>query len=87
MMASPQCLGYNPRSKLTASICLPSKQDILKDVKKAVKTIKAKGVYVATDNDPMQEELNKHLKSLKVNHSGLERMSTWPVNFITCHAG
>jgi peptide-O-fucosyltransferase len=47
-------------------MCLPSKQTILKDVKKAVKAIKAKGVYVATDNDPLQDELSKHLKSLKV---------------------
>lgn len=71
MMASPQCMGYKPQAKLTASLCLPEKQDVLKDVKRAVKAIKAKGVYVATDNDPMLNDLSKHLKSLKVRvHCG-----------------
>ena len=66
MMASPQCLGYQPAVKLTRSLCLPSKQDVLKEVKKLVKSIKAKGVFVATDSDPMLKELREHLKALKM---------------------
>ncbi|XP_070531653.1 GDP-fucose protein O-fucosyltransferase 1-like [Ptychodera flava] len=67
MFASPQCLGYkNEHGKLTYNICFPPVEDILRRTKKAVKKTKAKGVFVATDDNPLLSELSKSLKSLKV---------------------
>ena len=47
-------------------MCLPPKSEVLKKTKKIVKKVKAKRVFVATDNDPMIKELTEALKSLKV---------------------
>ncbi|XP_006818460.1 GDP-fucose protein O-fucosyltransferase 1-like [Saccoglossus kowalevskii] len=67
LFASPQCLGYNnEHGKLTYDLCFPGVDEILKKTKKAVKKIKAKGVFVATDDNPLISELTKSLKSQKV---------------------
>lgn len=63
--ASPQCIREGSK-KLTYEMCFPPKKEILKKVKKVVKKIKAKRVFVATDHDPMLKELSQALKSLKV---------------------
>ena len=47
-------------------LCLPSKKHILKRVKDVVKKLKAKSVFVATDNDAMIPDLTKALKKLGV---------------------
>ena len=47
-------------------MCFPPKKEILKKVKKVVKKIKAKRVFVATDHDPMLKDLSQALKSHKV---------------------
>eukprot|EP00117_Sycon_ciliatum_P043314 scpid18904/ scgid31380/ GDP-fucose protein O-fucosyltransferase 1; Peptide-O-fucosyltransferase 1; GDP-fucose protein O-fucosyltransferase 1; Peptide-O-fucosyltransferase 1 len=64
-MASLQCTHETTR-QVTWEMCLPKASTVLKDVKKALKKTKAKYLFVATDSDPMLEEFNKHLKSLKV---------------------
>lgn len=65
-MASPQCLGYGRGTKVTQKMCFPPKEEILRLVKNAVLKTKAKHIYVATDKNPMKEDLENHLKSLKV---------------------
>lgn len=64
--ASPQCIREGSK-KLTHEMCFPPKKEILKKVKKVVKKIKAKRVFVATDHDPMLKDLSQALKSLKVS--------------------
>jgi len=63
--ASPQCIREGSK-KLTYEMCFPPKKEILKRVKKVVKKIKARRVFVATDHDPMLKDLSQALKSLKV---------------------
>jgi peptide-O-fucosyltransferase len=47
-------------------MCLPSEKEILKRVKKTVKAVKAKSVFVATDDNPLLQKLTKALQKLKV---------------------
>lgn len=65
-MASPQCLGYSRYRTVTKELCFPPKQDILNRTEEAVRRFKAKAVFVATDSDPMTEELKFRLKGLNV---------------------
>lgn len=66
-MASPQCLGYTRYRTVTEQLCFPPKQDILNRTEEAVRTYGAKAVFVATDSDPMIDELNFRLKGLDVS--------------------
>ncbi|XP_073244298.1 GDP-fucose protein O-fucosyltransferase 1-like isoform X1 [Porites lutea] len=66
LFASTQCIREGSK-KLTYEMCFPPKKEILKRVKKVVKKIKAKRVFVATDHDPMLKDLSQALKSLKVS--------------------
>jgi len=73
LFAAPQCLGYhNEHGKANLELCFPSKQTIFKQVKRMVKDIKARSVFVASDHDYMIEELNHALKKLKVRAYHLE---------------
>ena len=67
LFASTQCIREGSK-KLTYEMCFPPKKEILKRVKKVVKKIKAKRVFVATDHDPMLKDLSQALKSLKVGY-------------------
>ncbi|XP_077986450.1 GDP-fucose protein O-fucosyltransferase 1-like [Glandiceps talaboti] len=67
LFASPQCLGYrNEHGTLTYDMCMPRIEQVLKKTRKAVKKMKAKGVFVATDDKPLITELTKSLKKFKV---------------------
>ncbi|CAH1253802.1 Hypp1248 [Branchiostoma lanceolatum] len=70
LFASGQCVGYDHRTAktLTKEMCFPSKKEVLKAVRKAVKKVKAKSIYVATDNDPMLPDLRKEFDQLSVFH-------------------
>ena len=68
-MASPQCLGYSRYRTVTKELCFPPKQDILSRTEEAVRRFKAKAVFVATDSDPMTDELKFRLKGLNVSIS------------------
>ena len=48
-------------------MCSPPKKEVLKRTKNIAKQIKAKSVFVATDNDAMLDELTKALKKLGVH--------------------
>ncbi|PVD23011.1 hypothetical protein C0Q70_16272 [Pomacea canaliculata] len=62
-MASPQCLGYSKDKLVTMELCLPSTATVLRMTKDVVESIRATVVYVATDKDPMLQELTNHLGS------------------------
>lgn len=66
-MASPQCLGYSRYRTVTRNLCYPPKQDILNRTEEAVRKTSAKAVFVATDDDPMLDELKFRLKGLNVS--------------------
>ena len=66
-MASPQCLGYSRYRTVTRDLCFPPKQDILNRTEEAVIKYRAKAVFVATDSDPMLDELKFRLKGLNVS--------------------
>lgn len=58
-MGSPQCCGYDRKYKLTKEMCLPPKDVIVEKVKEIAKLHGANHVFIATDKDPMMEELSK----------------------------
>lgn len=69
LFAAPQCLGYqNEHGRVTQELCFPTKQTILKQIKRIAKDIKAKSVFVASDHDHMIKELSHALKKLKVSN-------------------
>ena len=67
MFGSAQCLGYRmEHGQLSSDLCFPPESTVLKQIKRAVKRIKANSVFVATDNDAMIEKIQKALKKQKV---------------------
>ena len=68
LFASAQCLGYRQEhGSLTQEICLPPDHIVIKQVKATAKLIKAKALFVATDDRPLIKELTKALKHMKVS--------------------
>ncbi|XP_073941705.1 O-fucosyltransferase 1 isoform X2 [Choristoneura fumiferana] len=69
LFAAPQCLGYkNERGTLTASMCLPSKTEIIRQIKRVLKRLDdIKYVFVATDSNPMISELSNALHRFDVS--------------------
>ncbi|XP_066943775.1 GDP-fucose protein O-fucosyltransferase 1 [Macrobrachium rosenbergii] len=66
--AAPQCLGYrNEHGVATQELCLPSESTIVKKLKRVIKSVGAKSVFVASDNDFMIEPLSKALHKMKVS--------------------
>ncbi|XP_071537854.1 GDP-fucose protein O-fucosyltransferase 1 isoform X2 [Panulirus ornatus] len=67
LFAAPQCLGYrNEHGVATAELCLPSENTIIKKLKRVIKSIGAKSIFVASDNDFMIERLTRALQKMKV---------------------
>lgn len=66
-MASPQCLGYSRYRTVTRDLCFPAREDVLNRTEQAVRKLGAKALFVATDNDPMLEELKLRLKGMNVS--------------------
>ncbi|CAK1549858.1 unnamed protein product [Leptosia nina] len=68
LFSSPQCVGYkNERGPLTFSMCLPSKSEIIKQVKRALKKYgNIKFIYVASDSNHMIEEFISALKDFEI---------------------
>ncbi|UYV73442.1 O-fut1 [Cordylochernes scorpioides] len=67
LFSAPQCLGYNgEHGTATPELCMPPPKQILAQLRRAVKATRARGVYVASDNNHMIPEINKALKDLKV---------------------
>ena len=46
---------------VSQKLCLPSEEDVLQQVKEAATKIGAKVIFVATDNDPMKEAIEKYM--------------------------
>ncbi|KAF5281248.1 hypothetical protein FQA39_LY05134 [Lamprigera yunnana] len=76
LFAAPQCLGYrNEKGKATMEMCLPSKETIIRQLKRAVKNYNnadnhkndpIKAVFVASDNNHMLEDLSSALKRMNI---------------------
>ncbi|XP_033643156.1 GDP-fucose protein O-fucosyltransferase 1-like [Asterias rubens] len=67
LFGSPQCLGYHfEHGQVTQEMCFPPRDLVKKQVRRRVKKMKAKVVFVAADADPMIAELTKMLEPYKV---------------------
>lgn len=75
LFSAAQCLGYrNERGVATKDMCLPSKELIIKQIKRQIKvhnekhpTNVIKSIFVASDSDHMIAELNEALKRSKIS--------------------
>ena len=62
LFASPQCLGYDFESgQVTAELCFPTSEIILRDIKNVVRRKGYKAVFVAADSDAMIQQITKAL--------------------------
>ncbi|XP_023955249.1 GDP-fucose protein O-fucosyltransferase 1 isoform X2 [Bicyclus anynana] len=68
LFSAPQCVGYkNEKGKLTSSMCLPQKSEIIKQIKRALKKFKdIKYVFVASDSNHMIEDLKTSVKNMEL---------------------
>lgn len=75
LFSAPQCLGYrNEFGKANADMCLPSKELVLKQLRRQIKRFNQananndiRSIFVASDNNHLIDELNDGLKRLKVS--------------------
>ncbi|KAJ8936363.1 hypothetical protein NQ318_007130 [Aromia moschata] len=78
LFAAAQCVGYqNERGKATPEMCLPSKETIIRQLKRIIKNINnsvnnnndrtIKFVFVASDSNHMLDDLKTALKRMKVH--------------------
>lgn len=75
LFASPQCLGYNnERGDLFPELCMPSKDLIIKQLKRLIKNVKqthknneVRSIFVASDSNHMITELNTALSRMNVS--------------------
>ncbi|KAL1491424.1 hypothetical protein ABEB36_012025 [Hypothenemus hampei] len=72
LFAAPQCLGYrNEGGNATPEMCLPSKELIIRQLKRTIKSMNNSGksvraVFVASDSNHMIEDLQSSLRRMKV---------------------
>ncbi|KAJ1519866.1 hypothetical protein ONE63_004108 [Megalurothrips usitatus] len=75
LFSAPQCLGYrNERGKATHEMCFPSKDTIIKQIKRHLRklTDKATSIFVASDSNHMISDLQEALKRQEVSVHRLE---------------
>lgn len=67
LFSAPQCVGYRgEKGSISKEVCFPSKNTILTQMRRVVRALKARAVFVASDNDHMLAEINDALKLYKV---------------------
>nr|XP_023011964.1 GDP-fucose protein O-fucosyltransferase 1 [Leptinotarsa decemlineata] len=73
LFAAAQCVGYrNEKGKATSDMCLPTKETIVRQLKRTIKNINNKSdnevrsVFVASDSNHMIDELRSALKRMNV---------------------
>ncbi|XP_037944226.1 GDP-fucose protein O-fucosyltransferase 1-like, partial [Teleopsis dalmanni] len=74
LFASPQCLGYrNERGSLFPELCMPSKELIIRQIKRLVKNVKqmypkneVRSIFVASDANHMITDLNNALLRMNI---------------------
>lgn len=68
LFSAPQCVGYkNENGPLTMSMCLPDKNDIIRQIKRVLKKLNdIKYIFVASDSNHMIEDLNDALSRQEI---------------------
>ena len=74
LFSSPQCLGYRGQhGQLTPELCSPSLQMVVRQVRRAIKRVEAKAVFVASDHDHLLGELRQQFRRNGVSFHLLEK--------------
>lgn len=83
LFASAQCVGYRGESgSVTAAMCLPSEEVIVKQLRRAISNHGAKTVFVASDHDHMTRTLaHKYFKRSEVSFIKAETGSSADPHF------
>lgn len=72
LFSAPQCVGYSgEKGPLPREACLPQGDTVLAQLKRVVRALKARTVFVASDNDHMLPAINKALEPLHVRSAPL----------------
>ncbi|XP_064457674.1 GDP-fucose protein O-fucosyltransferase 1-like [Ornithodoros turicata] len=67
LFSAPQCAGYHgEKGSINAEVCFPSKDTVLKQIRRVVRALKARAVFVASDNNHMITDITEALKLHKV---------------------
>lgn len=79
LFSSPQCLGYmNEHGNLTMDICMPSKDLVVKQLKRLIKSYKelnkdeVKSIFVASDKNHMVADIREALQRMNIQVFKLE---------------
>lgn len=58
MFAAAQCVGYHKEhGAATKTMCMPSKEEVIRQTRRAVKSVGATWIFVASDSDHMRDHL------------------------------
>ena len=67
MFAAAQCIGYRGQfGTTTYEMCYPDDKAVVKQVKKEVKRIGARTVFIATDDRDLISKFSKEMKKVSV---------------------
>ena len=68
LFSSPQCLGYrNQEGDLSRGLCMPELGVVVRQLRRAVKEVKAVAVFVASDSDHMLASLRQEFRNSRVS--------------------
>ncbi|XP_006823249.1 GDP-fucose protein O-fucosyltransferase 1-like isoform X2 [Saccoglossus kowalevskii] len=68
LMSSQQCVGYHRdrASPVTRAMCMQTEVQVVREVREVAERMHAQSVYVATDHQPMLEDLADGLEDLNI---------------------
>ncbi|XP_033123629.1 GDP-fucose protein O-fucosyltransferase 1-like isoform X2 [Anneissia japonica] len=75
LMSSRQCTGvrHDNSAPITMEMCIQSEEQVIKELKYIVRKEQPKTIFVATDHEPMVDELTEAFPEIEVKHLDPEK--------------